>query len=208
METELDRQIARTVTIWPVLKGKPETCSEIRNAVLRHRERITAGDITRGFDALVEVSPTAGWPPGPHEAVGCVLSAAKTRSRDERATTGEQERQAPGLPRTEVVGQSCRQCGGVLMLLPEESALYCDACGRLVVWAWQPHPRFAMTWEERQSVSTRKVNGDGAGVQEGRDAIERIKTASVPRRRKHAELVPIAVDTPDVGDEFDWGDAA
>ncbi len=206
MESELDQQIARTVTIWPVLKSKPETCAEIRNAVLRHRERITAGDITRGFDALVEVSPTAGWPPGPHEVVGCVLGAAKTRSRDERATTGEREREAPGLPRTEVVGQSCRQCGGVLMLLPEESALYCDACNSVVVHAQHPNPRWRMTWEERQDVSTRKVNGGGAGVQEGRDAITRIKTASVPTRRKHAALVPTVMDAPDVGDEFDWGE--
>jgi hypothetical protein len=75
----LREQITRLRVLWPVLNTRPEVTAEIEQAVMRYEPRLVDADIQRGFDTVIELSPTSGWPPGPSEIVGCVLQAASDR---------------------------------------------------------------------------------------------------------------------------------
>jgi hypothetical protein len=72
-------QITRLRVLWPTLNGRSEVTAEIERAVVRYEGKITPIDVEIGFDKVIELSPTTGWPPGPNEIVGCVLQAAASR---------------------------------------------------------------------------------------------------------------------------------
>lgn len=77
--------VQRMMGVWPGLRRREELQREIGTAVMRHAHRLTAADITKGMDALVSRARTQqddggpAAPPGPHEVVGCILSAARAR---------------------------------------------------------------------------------------------------------------------------------
>jgi hypothetical protein len=80
---EVAAQIGRLASLWPALKTRREHVHEIESALMRHQSRLTAGDVTHGFDEVIANSPTTGWPPGPHEVLGCVLQARVRRVNGE-----------------------------------------------------------------------------------------------------------------------------
>ena len=72
-------EFPRLRALWPVLEGKPEHLGEIGKAIMRHENRLKPEDVTHGFDRVIQECPTTGWPPGPHEVLGCVLREADAR---------------------------------------------------------------------------------------------------------------------------------
>jgi hypothetical protein len=78
-QAALGEQITRLRVLWPVLNSRPEHTQEIERAVTRHERKLTADDVTQGFSDAIEACPTTGWPPGPHEILGCVMARAHTR---------------------------------------------------------------------------------------------------------------------------------
>jgi hypothetical protein len=93
IESATAEQIARLRVLWPVLNSRPEHTQEIVQAVMRNRRRLVPQDIAYGFSDAIERQPTSGWPPGPHEILGCVLKAAEVRRavmapKPTRYTTG------------------------------------------------------------------------------------------------------------------------
>jgi hypothetical protein len=83
---EIRSQSGRLVALWPALRNKPDVVAEIERAVLRHEPRLVTEDITHGFDQVIDNSPTSGWPPGPHEVLGCVLDARRARTNGKEPT--------------------------------------------------------------------------------------------------------------------------
>lgn len=79
IESATAEQIARLRVLWPVLNSRPEHTQEIMQAIVRNRGRLKPEDIEGGFSDAIERQPTTGWPPGPHEILGCVLKAAEVR---------------------------------------------------------------------------------------------------------------------------------
>ena len=79
LEHAIGEQIDRLRVLWPVLNSRQEHTQEIENAIRRKASKLTADDVTRGFDDAIEAAPTTGWPPGPHEVLGCVMARAHTR---------------------------------------------------------------------------------------------------------------------------------
>jgi hypothetical protein len=77
----IDAQITRLKSLWPVLNSRPEHAQEIVQAITRHARKINADDVTHGFSDAIESAPTTGWPPGPHEVLGCVMARSHTRKR-------------------------------------------------------------------------------------------------------------------------------
>lgn len=81
----MDGCVYRMIGVWPGLRRREELQREIGTAVMRHAHRLTVADITKGMDALVSRARTQqddggpAAPPGPHEVVGCILSAARAR---------------------------------------------------------------------------------------------------------------------------------
>lgn len=80
VKSAITEQIQRLRVLWPALNSRPETTDEIVRAVMRYSQRLVPSDIHTGFDRVIEASPTSGWPPGPHEVVGCVLQARRERN--------------------------------------------------------------------------------------------------------------------------------
>jgi hypothetical protein len=78
-EHAIGEQITRLRVLWPVLNGRQEHTQEIERAIRRKASKLTADDVVRGFDDAIEAAPTTGWPPGPHEILGCVMARAHTR---------------------------------------------------------------------------------------------------------------------------------
>jgi len=84
---ELATQVGRLQSLWPALKTRHDHRQEIERAVLRHQSRLTVSDVTHGFDEVIAACPTSGWPPGPHEVLGCVMSARLRRVNGEMVHT-------------------------------------------------------------------------------------------------------------------------
>jgi hypothetical protein len=79
LEAAIGEQIQRLRVLWPVLNGRQKHTQEIESAIRRNARKLTADDVTQGFSDAIEASPTTGWPPGPHEVLGCVMARAHTR---------------------------------------------------------------------------------------------------------------------------------
>lgn len=79
LEHAIGEQIDRLRVLWPVLNSRQEHTQEIENAIRRKAPKLTADDVIQGFDDAIEAAPTTGWPPGPHEVLGCVMARAHTR---------------------------------------------------------------------------------------------------------------------------------
>lgn len=93
VKSAITEQIQRLRVLWPALNSRPETTAEIVSAVMRYSQRLVPSDIHTGFDRVIEASPTTGWPPGPHEVVGCVLQARRERNN----ATDSPRRHAGGI---------------------------------------------------------------------------------------------------------------
>lgn len=78
-EHAIGEQITRLRVLWPVLNSRQEHTQEIENSIRRKASKLTAEDVVSGFDDAIEAAPTTGWPPGPHEILGCVMARAHTR---------------------------------------------------------------------------------------------------------------------------------
>ena len=163
-------EFPRLRALWPGLNSKPDVLTEIGKAVMAHAAKLTPEDVARGFDDVIQASPTSGWPPGPHEVVGCVLAAAGERRESERASRRRHEFESMAPARYEVAGPPC-SCGAPVVLLREERALYCDACRRVV--------RMNLAeWEVDDLTTTRKGAPPG-GSELGRDVLARMREAPV-----------------------------
>ena len=192
-------EFPRLRALWPGLNKKPEVLSEVGKAVMAHADKLAPEDVARGFDALIQASPTSGWPPGPHEVVGCVLTAAGERRENERTARRRHEFESTAPARYEVSGPPC-SCGSPLVLLREERALYCDECRRVV--------RINLAgWEVDDLTTTRKGAPPG-GSELARDALARMKGAPVPvpagAPDHHDLTAEIQATTTDDGDNDEW----
>lgn len=192
-------EFPRLRAIWPGLNGKPEVLAEVGKAVMVHAERLTPEDVARGFDDVIQASPTTGWPPGPHEVVGCVLAAATERRTNERAAERRREFEMIAPAREEIIGRSC-SCGAPLALLREERAVYCDACRRVV--------RMNLTGYEMDELRTARKGQAPGGPELARDALARMKeapvavTAGAPDH--HDLTADLQAQATDEGDLDEW----
>lgn len=87
VQAETAEQIARLRVLWPVLNSRPEHTQEIVKAVIRHEHKLSVADVTVGFSNAIENAPTTGWPPGPHEVLGCIIKAAEVRKATSATVT-------------------------------------------------------------------------------------------------------------------------
>lgn len=146
--------LRRLESIWPVLRNRREQVKEIGDGLWRHRARLTPASMAKGIDLLLETTPAIGYPPGPSEVIGCVLMAA---GKPEQRKEPERE-----LPRTEVVGRQCEQCGSPVELFPPERVLICVGCNTLQkVSTLTGQPRYYLSWAEVRDISTRNVGTPG-----------------------------------------------
>jgi hypothetical protein len=192
-------EFSRLRAIWPGLNRKPEVLAEVGKAVMAHADKLTPEDVARGFDAVIQASPTSGWPPGPHEVVGCVLAAAGERRENERTARRRDDFESMAPARYEVAGPPC-SCGSPVVLLRDERALYCDACRRVI--------RMNLAeWEVDDLTTTRKGAPPG-GSELGRDALARMKQAPVAvglaGANDHDDLTAELQAATDDGDLDEW----
>lgn len=165
-------EFPRLRALWPALHTKPEHLSEIGKALMQHADRLTPEDIARGFDRVVQSSPTTAYPPGPHEVLGCVLAESSARARDRRES--ERRRRADeNLPaRNEVAGRSCPKCRGALAFLADDRMLWCDTC-RAVVAAGNAHaPRVTLDDYEAERVQIIATDAPSGGAELGRSFLQ------------------------------------
>ena len=80
--------VDRLAGVYARLRKADELRQEIGQALMRHAERLDVADLHAGITALIESLPTRASdggpasPPGPHEVVGCVLTAHRARLSD------------------------------------------------------------------------------------------------------------------------------
>ena len=209
-------QLARVVTIWPVLKGKPEVVDEMRRAILRHATKLDAEDIRSGVDDCIANSPTSGWPPGPHEVVGCILIRSTDRRRGAKAGMVREQ-----MPHEQVVGRMCVKCAGPLSLIPDERVIYCEECNLVQVISGE-HPgnhRWHMDHHEVTGTATRTVGSRGtdtpnakgelaAIVARIKDNTERNKASAEKRQREKVQAAAQAAAAATDDDEIQWDEAS
>lgn len=202
MDDVITEQVQRLRVLWPALNAKPEVTDEIRRAIMRHEAKLDPSDVVTGFDMVISESPTSGWPPGPHEIVGCVMRASALRRMDAPAP------QYP--PRTELVNQQCSKCGGAVALIPNERVIYCGACNLVQsLGSVAGRPRYHLEWNEMQALPVRS-DAQRASLT-GRDALARLRDALLTRResRKAGTALMPSFALEDEGDkEIGWDDAA
>jgi hypothetical protein len=95
--------VQRMMGVWPGLRKRLDLQREIGAAVMRHAQRLTVNDLTKGMDTLMgrartqqdDGGPAA--PPGPHEVIGCILAAYRAR------TLSDTTQPAAGVPREVVL---------------------------------------------------------------------------------------------------------
>jgi hypothetical protein len=151
----IDQQLERLQNLWPTLKKKPEVMDEIRQAIIRQERRISAADISDGFDSVIEKSPTSGWPPGPHEVIGCILHASSQRF----IATKSRADGPSGLP--EIAGRYCSKCQGPVKLLAQDRFIYCDGCNLVQVFTRTAQEvRHRLEWHEVDQVPITRRSED------------------------------------------------
>ena len=80
--------VDRLAGVYARLRKADELRQEIGQALMRHAERLDVADLHAGITALIESMPTRqadggpSSPPGPHEVVGCILTAKRARLND------------------------------------------------------------------------------------------------------------------------------
>ena len=80
--------VDRLAGVYARLRKADELRQEIGQALMRHAERLEVADLYAGTTALIESMPTRqadggpSSPPGPHEVVGCILTAKRARLND------------------------------------------------------------------------------------------------------------------------------
>ena len=80
--------VDRLAGVYHRLRKADELRQEIGQALMRHAERLEGADLYAGSNALIESLPTRQAdggptvPPGPHEVVGCILTAQRARLDD------------------------------------------------------------------------------------------------------------------------------
>lgn len=160
-------QIQRLRVIWPTLNAKQAITQEIHDSVMRHSAKLTEEDVRKGFDIVIESSPSRGWPPGPHEVIGCILRAAGDRR------SGSVIEREKVVPQREVVGRQCTKCGGPVNLLRSERLIHCQSCN--VVQVFDGHfrdVRYRLYVDELDKVVVRRAPASVVASSDGDDAIE------------------------------------
>lgn len=152
----IDEQLERLKNLWPTLKNKPEVLEEIRHAITKHERRLESSDVAQGFDDVIQKSPTSGWPPGPHEVIGCILGVANQRV----INTKTRDRGPAGHP--EVAGRYCSKCQGPVVLLASDRFIYCGPCNLVQVFSRTANEvRHRLEWHEVDQVPiTRRSEDD------------------------------------------------
>lgn len=80
--------VERLAGVYHRMRKADELRQEIGQALMRHADHIEVADLYAGSNALIESLPTRqadggpSSPPGPHEVVGCVLTAKRARLHD------------------------------------------------------------------------------------------------------------------------------
>ena len=110
-KAQVRESVDRLAGVYTRLRKADELRQEIGQALMRHAEKLEGADLHTGVTALIESMPTRqrdggpSAPPGPHEVVGCILTARNARLNDAPAiryslaqSTREKVRQ--GLPVT------------------------------------------------------------------------------------------------------------
>lgn len=103
--------VDRLAGVYARLRKADELRHEIGQALMRHAERLDVADLDAGTTALIEAMPTMqadggpSSPPGPHEVVGCVLTAQRARLNDSPAirysmAQGTRDKVRQGIPVT------------------------------------------------------------------------------------------------------------
>lgn len=201
MDNVIHEQLQRLRALWPALNAKHEVTDEITRAIKRHESKLAPEDVVAGFDEVIATSPTNGWPPGPHEIVGCVLHASRARRSDAPRP------QYP--PRTELVNRQCSKCGGPVALLPTERVVYCGACNLVQsLGTVAGRDRYHLDWNEINTLPVR--DGMPPADVTGHDALRWLRDSIAKRRaelRDQPRAVPSFMPNED-GDEIGWDDAA
>lgn len=110
-EQDVQQAVKRMQSVWPRVQTTPGFRAEVVAAVMRHASKLELPDLTDGIDNLIGSRPAAqdtGWaaaPPGPHEVVGCILTAQRARLNDAPAirysmAQGTRDKVRQGLPVT------------------------------------------------------------------------------------------------------------
>lgn len=169
VQSTVREQTKRLIGLWPRLKSNPSHAQEIDSALMRNAKRLVPDDVVRGFDLVIEHTPTSEWAPGPSEVLGCVLQCA----RDRREKEGETP--LPEIPRQEAVGRRCQKCRGTVEMLPAERVLYCATCNRtMMIGRDVAGPRWHLSRGEMEEMSTRRV-GEAGSLDDAREVLQRIR---------------------------------
>ena len=110
-QQDVEQAVKRVQSVWPRVQTTPGLKAEMVAAVMRHAGKLEPADLAAGVDSLIESRPAAqdtGWaaaPPGPHEVVGCLLTARVTRMQNAPAVRtslapGTRDKMRQGLPIT------------------------------------------------------------------------------------------------------------
>jgi hypothetical protein len=87
-KADVRETVERLAGVYARLRKTDELRQEIGHALMRHADRLEVADLYAGTTALIESMPTRqadggpSSPPGPHEVVGCVLTARRARLND------------------------------------------------------------------------------------------------------------------------------
>lgn len=85
---DVQESIDRLAGVFPRLRKEDALRNEIGRALMRNAEKLEVVDLHAGCTSMIESMPALqpdGWPtapPGPHEVVGCVLTAHRARLND------------------------------------------------------------------------------------------------------------------------------
>ena len=116
-QQDVEQAVKRMQSVWPRVQTTPGLKAEMVASVMRHAGKLEPADLAAGVDSLIESRPAAqdtGWaaaPPGPHEVVGCLLTARATRMQNAPAVRtslaqGTRDKMRQGLPITAQEGNA------------------------------------------------------------------------------------------------------
>ena len=120
-QQDVEQAVKRMQSVWPRVQTTPGLKAEMVAAVMRHAGKLEPADLSAGVDSLIESRPAAqdtGWaaaPPGPHEVVGCLLTARVARMQNAPAVRTSL---AQGTRDKMRQGNVCAGAGGGFDFLP------------------------------------------------------------------------------------------
>lgn len=199
MDDVITEQLQRLRSLWPALNSKPQVIDEIRQAIVRQAAKLQPQDVVGGFDDCIAAMPTSGWPPGPHEVVGCVMRRSDAR---------RSEAPAPVYPpRTELTDRYCSRCNGPVALIPHERVVYCSPCNLVQSLGYAAgRSRYHLEYHEIKALPIRSGDARGARVT-GREALGKLRDAIAARRSARAGTAGTITIPETREDAIAWDDA-